>query len=249
MKLRLFSALFTAVGLLAAGGQAFAGTKTVCSNVNLVASGYLLIKKNIQMGSCPTGKGSTWSTPKENLVILHSEQLIGFEPPYAVVKRDAMLGAEPRYTIKAVVDGLGGCVTPVIRPYGFFTKGAGSSGACAPTGPGINNYLKYYQHMWVELAKPAGKPGELRVKLNTSYVGASRNYAITTTSKLHGGTTTYVKSALQTSKTYTLKDLGPEFVSQAKQGATFTFKVEMFLGSQSNSKYTLSATGQEMIKN
>ena len=249
MQSRIFSSLTLAVGLVISSGQVLAATKTVCSNVNLQASGYLITQTDIPMGNCPTKKGTTWSTPKNGLVILMPQQLQGLNPPYAVVKHDAPTGAKGRYTIKEVVDGLVACASPVLRPYGFFTKGYGKIGGCPATGPDVNNAITYYQHMWVELAKPAGKPGELRVKLNTKYTGQARYYAITTTSSLHGGKTTLVKTPLKTTKTYTLKELGSDFVSQAKQGATFSFKVEAFEGGVSVAKYTVAATGQEMIKN
>lgn len=247
MKSRIISVIALAASLVA--GSAAADTKTVCNNLNLVSSGYLLVEKNIIMGKCPTGKGSTWSTPYDGLVILHSEQLIDFNPPYAVVTRDGAFGAQPKYIIKAVKDGLSACVTPVVRPYGFFTLGDGNSSSCGSVSPDMNNRLTYNQHMWVELARPAGKPGELRVKLNSKYKGPGRYYAITTTSTLHGGTTSFVKTPLQQGKSYSIKELGPEFASQAKQGATFSFKVEAFVGPKSVAKYTLKATGKEMIKN
>lgn len=250
MKSRFLPMLAVTAALLLGAGQVSADTKTVCSNVNLRGQGYLLIEEGIIAGSaCPTGKYSKWSTPYNGLVIVAGHQLEGLNPPYAGVKLDPFAGRPARITIKQVVDGLVACSAPVIRPYGFFTKPYGRIGICDQPHSTVPDSVTYYQHVWVEVARPAGKPGELRVKLNNNYVGVGRNYAITTTSNLHGGTTTILKNALTASKNYTIGELGPDFLAQAKQGATFTFKVEVFEGITSAARYTLTATGQEMVKN
>lgn len=250
MKFRFLSVLAVAAGMLLGVGQSFADTKTVCDNLNLRGQGYLLIEEGIIAGSaCPTGKYARWATPYNGLVIIAGNQLDGLNPPYAGVRVDAVPGKQSRVTIKQVVDGLVACSAPVIRPYGFFTKPYGRIGICNQPHSTVPDSVTYYQHVWVEVARPAGKPGELRVKLNNNYVGAGRNYAITTTSNLHGGTTTVIKNALTASKNYTIGELGPDFLAQAKQGATFTFKVEVFEGITSSARYTLTATGQEMVKN
>ncbi|MBD9416700.1 hypothetical protein IB234_19220 [Pseudomonas sp. PDM16] len=249
MKFRFLPMLAAAVGVLLGSGHASADTKVVCENLNLRGQGYLLIEDGIIAGSsCPNGKYARWSTPYNGLVIIAAHQLEGLIPPYAGVKVQAVPGKQSKVTIKQVVDGLVACSAPVVRPAGFFTKPYGRLNICNQSGT-VPDSVTYYQHVWVELARPAGKPGELRVKLNSNYVGVGRNYTITTTSSLHGGTTTIIKNALTASKNYTIGELGPDFLAQAKQGATFTFKVELFEGIASAARYTMTATGQEMVKN
>lgn len=247
MSKHLFARAAIVVSALASTAPTFAATKTLCENI-VRPDGYLTVQVDILNGSCPTGKAIKYSTPSNGLVILKGNQLQGLVPPYAGVSVTTQ-GSVTKTKIMAVVDGLVACASPPVRPYQFFHKPATKMASCPMTGPDVGNSVKYHQHMWVELAKPAGKPGVVRVNLNTNWTAPARNYAIKVTSNLHGGTTNAMKTGLTASGSYTLQQIAPDLVAQAKQGATFTFTVELFQASTSISRYSIQATGQEMIKN
>lgn len=79
------------------------------------------------------------------------------------------------YQIQLAKDGLAACAAPPIRPYNFFTKPNGTIAGCSSTSsPSVGNSVKFYPHMWVELARPVGKPGELRVNPNTNWTASAQ---------------------------------------------------------------------------
>jgi hypothetical protein len=248
MIVRCAARLALASVVFAGATAANAATKTQCENISRPA-GYVTIESGIVNGSCPTGRAVKYQTPEPGMWIPKPQELHDWQPPY-VVTSVTKVGSIEKYQIQLAKDGLAACAAPPIRPYNFFTKPNGTIAGCPSTSsPSVGNSVKFYQHMWVELARPVGKPGELRVNLNTNWTAPSRNYVVKTTSHLNGGSQTVMKSGLTTTNSFQLKDVAPDFVADAKQGANFTFVVELFQGSTSMSKYSISATGQEMIKN
>lgn len=248
MSMRLLARLALVSVSVFAASAASAATKVQCENISRPA-GYVTIESGILNGSCPTRRAVKYQTPEPGLWIPKPQELHGWEPPY-VVTSVRKVGTIEQYQIQLATDGLAACAAPPIRPYNFFTKPNGTIGGCPSTSsPSVGNSVKFYQHMWVELARPVGKPGELRVRLNSNWTAPSRNYAVKTTSHLNGGSQTVMKTGLTTTKNFLLKDVAPDFVADAKQGANFTFVVELFQGSTSMAKYSITATGQEMIKN
>lgn len=248
MSMRLLARLALVSSAVVAASAASAATKTQCDNISRPA-GYVTVESGILDSSCPTRRAVRYQTPSPGMWIPKPQELHGWEPPYVVTSvRGA--GSTESFHIQLAKDGLTACAAPPIRPYNFFTKPNGTIAGCPSTSsPSVGNSVKFYQHMWVELAKPVGKPGVLRVNLNSNWTAPARNYAVKTTSHLNGGSQTVMKTGLTSTSSFELKDVAPGFVADAKQGAYFTFVVELFQGSTSMSKYSITATGQEMIKN
>ena len=248
MKTRMVARLAIISAAMGVAATATAATKTQCENISRPA-GYLTVQEAIPTGGCPTGKAIKYETPYSGMTIPKPQELHGWEPPY-VVTSVTKIGTIQQYKIELLKDGMVGCAAPPIRPYNFFTKDNGTVAGCSVTSsPGVSNSVKFFQHMFVELARPVGKPGELRVNLSTNWTAPSRNYAIKTTSYLNGGNSTVMKTGLTTTGQFQLKDIAPNFVNDAKQGANFTFVVELFQGTTSMASYSITATGKEMIQN
>lgn len=248
MKVRLFTCMAIGAAALAASFTASAATITQCENISRPA-GYLTVEFNIANGSCPTRKAIRYRTPEKGLVITHPVQLLDVSPAFVVTRANEQLGTTPTYQISELVDGVVACTMPTVTRFDFFSKPAGKVGSCTKTDPSIDNAVKFHQHMFVEIARPAGKAGNLRVSLNQNFTGPGLNYAIRITSRLHGGTKTVMKTGFTASGSYLLQTLAPEYVADAQAGANFTFDVRLFQASKLLSEYSLQATGQEMLKN
>lgn len=248
MKVRLFACMAIGAATLVSSVTASAATITQCENISRPA-GYLTVETAIPHGGCPTRKAIRYRTPENGLVITHPVQLLDVSPAFVVTRANDQFGFTPTYEISQLVDGIVACTMPSITRFDYFTKPAGNIGSCSRTSPNLANAVKYYQHMYVEIARPAGQPGNLRVSLNKNFTGPAINYAIRITSRLHGGTKTVMKTGFTASGSYLLKTLVPEYVADAQAGASFTFDVRLFQASQLISEYSLQATGQEMLKN
>ncbi|MGP0174964.1 hypothetical protein ACSVIJ_24195 [Pseudomonas sp. NCHU5208] len=218
-----------------------------CENIGR-PPGYLTVESGISVSNCPTRRAVRFSTPYEGLAIEKPPELVTVEPRYVVTKV-FKLGNTQTFQISPLVDGIIGCSFVPYDAYNYFTRPADASGCSVTPGSTSSNAIRYYQYMYVELARPAGQAGNLRVSINKNMTSPTLYYAIRTTSRLNGGTRTVMKTALTKSGSYQLADLAPDMVADARAGASFVFEVEMFMLSKSVSMYSIQATGQEMLKN
>lgn len=248
MKKRLALAFALATSILGLSQPTFAATKLQCENIGR-PPGYLTVEVNIPDGSCITGRSVRYSTPSDGLSILKPQELLTVSPPYVVTTVNGFAGTWS-FKISLLRDKLVACTMPTNSIYNYFSQPAGNVGSCRYNeSANVANSVTHHQFMYVELARPAGKPGNLRVNLNTLFTGPGLNYAIRVTSKLNGGARTVMTTGYTKSGSYQLKTLAPDMVADAKAGADFVFEVELFQMSTSVSKYSIQATGQELIMN
>lgn len=248
MKKRLALAFTLATVTFGASLPTSAATKTQCENIARPA-GYLTVQTGLIDGKCPTARAVKYSTPNDGLSILFTQELNTISPRY-VVTSVTNLGTASTFKISLLKDNMIACTMPTVTIYNYFSQPNGAIGACRYNeGAGMGNSVKFLQFMYVEIARPAGKPGNLRVSLNSKFTGPALNYAIRVTSKLNGGSRTVVTTGYLQSGSYTLKDLVPDMVADAKAGANFDFEVELFQATTSVAKYNIQATGQEMTMN
>lgn len=210
--------------------------------------GYLTVEQGISTGNCPTRRAVRFSTPYEGLIIEKPPELVTVDPRY-VVTRVLKVGSSDKFQISPLIDGIIGCAFLPFDAYNYFTRPAASSVCRVNAGSTSDNAIQYRQYMYVELARPAGRAGNLRVSINQSLTSPTVYYAIRTTSRLNGGSRTVLKTPITKSGAFQLADLAPDMVADARAGASFVFEVEMFMLSKSVSMYSIQATGQEMLKN
>lgn len=247
MKMRSVQVFALAAVTLGLSLPSLAREITQCENISRPA-GYLTVEAKIPSAICPTRRAYRFSTPYEGMTILNAPELATVEPRY-VATRVNKLGTNLTFQIAPLVDGIIGCAFPPFAAYNYFTKPADYSGCNVTAGSTSSNAIRYYQYMFVELARPAGKAGILRVSVNKDVTSPTVYYAIRTTSRLNGGTRTVMKTGITKSDSYHLADVAPDMVADAKAGANFVFEVEMFMLSKSVAMYSIQATGQEMLKN
>lgn len=248
MKKRLSLAFTLATVTFGLSLSTSAATKTQCENIARPA-GYLTVQTGLIDGRCPTGKAVKYSTPSDGLSILNTQELNTITPRY-VVTSVTKLSTASTFKISLLKDNIIACTMPTVTIYNYFSLPYGAIGACRYNeGTGMANSVQFYQFMYVEIARPAGRAGNLRVSLNSKFTGPALNYAIRATSKLNGGSRTVVSTGYVKSGSYTLKDLAPDMVKDAEAGANFNFEVELFESTTSVAKYSIEATGQEMTKN
>lgn len=248
MKKHLALAFALAASTLGLSLPASAATKVQCENIARPA-GYLTTEVNILDGSCLTGRAIRYSTPSNGLTIIRPAELPTISPAYVITTVNKF-GNASTFRITLLGDRLIACTMPTIVQYDYFTIPYQNIPNCRYNEPITQaNSVTYHQYMFVEFARPAGKPGNLRVSLNSQYRGSGLNYVIRVTSRLNGGARTVMKTGFVKSGSYQLKDLVPDMVSDAASGANFTFEVELFVGVQTVSKYSIQATGQELIMN
>lgn len=248
MKKRLALLFTLGASILGLAQPALAATKLQCENIARPA-GYLTTEVDILNGSCLTRRAIRYSTPSNGLTIIRPAELPTISPAYVVTTVNK-LGTAATFKITRLADRLVACTMPTIVQYDYFTIPYQNIPSCRYNEPANQpNSVTYYQYMFVELARPAAKPGNLRVSLSSQYKGSGLNYAIRITERFNGGTSTVMKTGFTKSGSYQLKDLVPDMVRDAAAGANFTFEVELFVGLQSVSKYSIQATGQEMTMN
>lgn len=248
MKKRLALVFALAAATIGLSLPTSAATKTQCENIAR-PPGYLTVEINIANGSCPTRRAVRYSTPSNGLTILRPVELPTISPDYVVTNVIGFAGSWS-FKISLLADKMVACTMPNITKYNYFTKPYANIPACRYTeSASVGNSVTYHQFMYVELARPAAKPGNLRVSLNSNFTGPSLNYAIRVTSKLNGGSRTVMTTGYTKSGSYLLKDLAPDMVADARAGAEFVLEVELFQAATSVSKYSIQATGQELIMN
>lgn len=248
MKLNRVLFFTTALTALGASQSSMADTITQCESLARPA-GYLTVQANIQSGGCPTRYVKRYSTPETGLAIIDPTELLTVSPRYVVTRVNKIGPVDAQFIITELTDNLIACTMPDIIAYNFFTESNGIAGVCRYNEPsGTPNSVRFLQRMYVEIAKPAGSPGQLRVSLNSRNPNAV-NYVVRITSELNGGSRTIMKSGNTKSAVFLLRDLAPELIADAQAGANFTFEVELFQGVASVSKYSVKATGKEMLMN
>lgn len=222
-----------------------AATKTQCENIARPA-GYLTVETRIPHSGCPTRYANKYSTPAKGVAILYPLELETISPPFLITTVNQTINSK-NYIIGPVFDGMIACSVGPFRPYNYFSVSYRMIPNCEKNINQLPNSVEIGKIMYTEIARPSGRMGEVRVRINPKNPERALTYAVHTTSVLHGGRTTVGKTLLSGSNSYTLKDLAPEFVDAARQGATFTFLIEAFTGKISVASETLTATGAEML--
>ena len=238
-------ALASAVSALSAQAE----SRIQCSNI-ATPPGFLLVEERIPASKCASGFQVKVETPRNGLAILLTPQLVNL--PGKPYRATSVLGpsSAQRFVINEVVNGNLYCdLQPA--PYNFMSQPAvASDGSCGIVNGLDSKRVRMYEVFTPTLEVPAsGGPARVKVALNSRLNVSGYNYAVRTTASLNGGSTTVVKTGLTGNGSYRLSDLAPTLVSQANQGASFSFEIEVFSGIQSASKKTVTATGAQLIGN
>jgi len=228
MKIQKKNLILGALALAAALGSmaSQAATKMQCANLAKPA-GYLTVETGIPGPGCKgTNLMNKYQTPSEGLTILSYIQLTELSEPWAVKRIDG-IAPNLRYVIGKVQNGFQFC-TIQNAPYNFV---AAPNGLMAGCGNAINgeNSVKLYKIFTPSVTTVGSGKTAVRVVMNPA-INDNYNYAIRTTATLNGASTTVVKTGLSGSEYHRLRDIAPDLVKQAEQGASFSFQIDMFSG-------------------
>lgn len=242
--------LFALAALAVAGAAslhtsaAMAAQIVQCNNISRPA-GYLTVETEIPYAGCVTSKATKYQTPVNGLAIMYPAELPLISEQFGV---SSVTGTSisPRYVINRIVDKGVYCAYRM-NSYNYVAISNGYLGTCAGS-PGVANTVKLHKLLKAEVKVSSGSPAKLTINLNPA-VGGVFNYAVRTTATLNGVPTKVVKTGLTGNKGYTLSELAPALVTQAQQGATFSFETEVFGGPTSLAMETVTATGAQLIGN
>ena len=242
-----FSAL-AGFGLLAmiGSGSAKADTIQQCENIGRPAN-YLTVQTNIADLSCYTKKAIRYSTPAQGLTILKPQELSSFKLPYWAVTTVNESASGDSFVINQVRDGLEACVDGPRPSYDYFSVANGKTPNCGRLSQSTGNSVKYGKVFFLSVI--SGSPVDrLSVQLNSGNPSASVvNYIVRTTATLNGNTTSVSKQGYTTNGVFRLEDVAPSLVSQAQQGASIKFEVEVFAGQTSVSKESVTIAGSRLV--
>lgn len=242
-----FSAL-AGLGLLAmiGSGSAKADTIQQCENIGRPAN-YLTVQTNVDDLSCYTKKAIRYSTPAQGLTILKPQELSSFKLPYWAVTTVNESAAGNSYIINQVRDGLVACADGPRPSYDYFSVANGKIGNCGHLSESVGNSVRYGKVFFLTI-NTTDSVNRVSVQLNSSNPSASvLNYIVRTTATLNGNTSSASKQGYTTNGIFRLEDVAPSLVSQAQQGASFRFEVEVFAGQTSVSKETVTADGSRLV--